>query len=396
VASPPVAPQDRASVTVVGNGRNWLTSVTGSTNSWFDTGNWKIASGRIFAREEKLAGAAACVIGETVRSEIFGGTAGQTGLVAQLASAYDHDDAHFRVLTMVVMAGSLTVAAGIAPFFATKSLLMLIIGYVMMRLTVVVLWLRAAQGDPTRCKTARTYALGIALVQLYWIGLMPFQPMPVGWLIGALLLGWVLELAVPAVAERNGTTPWHRHHIMERYGLLTIIVLGETLLAATAALTRAAGDHFDIRFVHIALSALVITLSMWWLYFSSEEHLSKVSLSHTLTWAYGHAPLFAAGAAVGAGFAVMVDVVGGHATLTLLAGDYTVAVPAAIYLLALWFVRDRFVLAGTWHWVLPVFAMVVLLAPLVFGLEAVAAVMALCVVARTRASRGNALGGPAH
>ena len=313
-----------------------------------------------------------------------------------MASAYDNDDALFRVLTMVVMAGSLTVAASIEFFFATNSLQMTIIGYVVMRLAVVVLWLRAANGHPARRKTARAYALGITLVQIYWIGLLPFQPLPVGWLIAAIVLGCVLELAVPVMAERHGVTPWHRHHIMERYGLLTIIVLGETLLAAAAALTHAAGDHFDIRFVHIALSALVITLSMWWLYFSSEEHLPKVDLRHALTWGYGHAPLFAAGAAVGAGFAVLVDIVGGHATISLLAGDYTVAVPAAIYLLALWFVRDRFVLGGARHWVLPVFAMLVLLAPLVFGLEAVAAVMALCVVARTLASRSNALGGPAH
>ncbi len=301
-----------------------------------------------------------------------------------MASAYDNDDALFRVLTMVVMAGSLTVAAGIDAFFATNSLLMVIIGYVVMRLAVVALWLRAAQGDPARRRTALTYALGIALVQLYWIGLIPFQPLPMGWLIAALLSGWVLELAVPAVAERHGMTPWHRHHIMERYGLLTIIVLGETLLAASAALTHAAGDHFDIRFVHIALSALVITLAMWWLYFSSEEHLPTVDLSRALTWGYGHAPLFAAGAAVGAGFAVLVDIVGGHATISPLAGDYAVAVPAAIYLLALWFVRDRFVLGGARHGVLPVFAVLVLLAPLAFGLEAVAAAMALCVVVHAR------------
>jgi low temperature requirement protein LtrA len=313
-----------------------------------------------------------------------------------MASAYDNDDAIFRILTMVVMAGSLTVTAGTAPFFATNSLVMLIIGYVVMRLAMVLLWLRAAHGDPTRRKTALTYALGIALVQLYWVGLIPFQPLPLGWLIGALLLGWVLELAVPAVAERNGVTPWHRHHIMERYGLLTIIVLGETLLAAAAALTHAAGDHFDIRFVHIALSALIITLAMWWLYFASEEHLPTASLSHALTWGYGHAPLFAAGAAVGAGFAVLVDIVSGHSTISLLAGDYAVAVPAAIYLLALWFVRDRFVLGGTWHWVLPVFAALVLLAPLVFGMEAVAAVMALCVVMRIIASHKNALNEPSR
>jgi len=79
-----VAPQGRAAVTVVANGRNWATNVTGSTNAWFETGNWKLASGRIFAPEEQLAGAAVCIIGETVRREIYGGTAGQTGLGAQL------------------------------------------------------------------------------------------------------------------------------------------------------------------------------------------------------------------------------------------------------------------------------------------------------------------------
>jgi putative ABC transport system permease protein len=75
-----VAPQGRASVTVIANGRNWATSVTGSTNQWFDTGNWKLASGRLFADDEQLGGAAVCIIGETVRREIFGGAAGQTGL----------------------------------------------------------------------------------------------------------------------------------------------------------------------------------------------------------------------------------------------------------------------------------------------------------------------------
>ncbi len=71
-----VAPEGRAGVTVVGNGRNWATSVTGSTNAWFDTGNWKLASGRKFEDDEQRAGAAVCIIGETVRREIYGGTRG--------------------------------------------------------------------------------------------------------------------------------------------------------------------------------------------------------------------------------------------------------------------------------------------------------------------------------
>ncbi len=75
-----VAPEGRAGVTVVGNGRNWTSSVTGSTNAWFETGNWKLSSGRVFTDEELAAGAAVCIVGETVRREIYGGSAGRRGL----------------------------------------------------------------------------------------------------------------------------------------------------------------------------------------------------------------------------------------------------------------------------------------------------------------------------
>jgi putative ABC transport system permease protein len=79
-----VAPQSRASATVVANGRNWATSVSGSTNAWFTTGNWTLASGRLFEPGEQVSGAAVCIIGETVRRELYGGVAGVTGLGEQL------------------------------------------------------------------------------------------------------------------------------------------------------------------------------------------------------------------------------------------------------------------------------------------------------------------------
>ena len=66
-----VAPEGRASVTVIANGRNWATSVTGSTNDWFQTSNWKLAAGRQFEEGELRTGAAVCIIGETVRRELF-------------------------------------------------------------------------------------------------------------------------------------------------------------------------------------------------------------------------------------------------------------------------------------------------------------------------------------
>jgi putative ABC transport system permease protein len=67
-----VAPEARTGATVVANGRNWTSSVIGSTNAWLETGNWKLADGRVFSDDELRAGAAVCLIGQTVRRELFG------------------------------------------------------------------------------------------------------------------------------------------------------------------------------------------------------------------------------------------------------------------------------------------------------------------------------------
>ena len=69
-----VAPEQSAGVTVIANGRNWATSITGTTSAYFQTNNWVLASGRSFEDNEEKAGAAVCVIGDTVRRELFGRT----------------------------------------------------------------------------------------------------------------------------------------------------------------------------------------------------------------------------------------------------------------------------------------------------------------------------------
>ena len=302
------------------------------------------------------------------------------------ASAYDNDDVAFRLLTAVLMAGSLVMAAGVSLVFAALDLTLVIVGYVIMRLGLVALWLRAASSDPRRRSTALTYAGGIALVQLFWAGLLFLPPLSPQVFPLLFAVGAGLELAVPVLAERKDVTPWHRHHITERYGLLNIIVLGETLLAATVSLRTAYAGPYDIAYVHIAISALAIVISLWWLYFAGEDHLTADSLDRALIWGYGHVVIFAAGAAVGAGFAVLVEIVAGHAAVPIIVGDFAVAVPVAFYLLGLWFVRDRFCLEGTGRFVLPVFAGLVLLAA-PFALELVAAATVLAVVARAYPAR---------
>ncbi|MBI4808923.1 MAG: ABC transporter permease [Nitrosomonadales bacterium] len=67
-----VVPVAGASVTVVAGNNNWSTSVSGTTNSYLKAGNWKIASGRKFLDDEERAGKAVCILGATVRRELFG------------------------------------------------------------------------------------------------------------------------------------------------------------------------------------------------------------------------------------------------------------------------------------------------------------------------------------
>jgi putative ABC transport system permease protein len=66
------APESRSGGTLVANGRNWTSSITGSTNDWIRIGNWTLAQGREFSADELRAGGAVCIIGETIRRELFG------------------------------------------------------------------------------------------------------------------------------------------------------------------------------------------------------------------------------------------------------------------------------------------------------------------------------------
>jgi len=67
-----VAPVVGSSVTLVAGNENWSSTVSGTTNAYFITGNWKLAAGRQFSDEDEKVGRAVCVIGNTVRDKLFG------------------------------------------------------------------------------------------------------------------------------------------------------------------------------------------------------------------------------------------------------------------------------------------------------------------------------------
>ena len=153
------------------------------------------------------------------------------------SSAYDTDDVPYRIAVLVQMAGVLVVAIGIPRALDRRDFAIVLAGYLIMRMAMVGLWLRAAVSNPSGRQTALRYAVGITVVQAGWVAWFFFVPR--GAAVWIFLLLAAAELLVPIFAEAAGRTAWHPGHIAERYGAFTIIVLGEALSAGTIGVNAA-------------------------------------------------------------------------------------------------------------------------------------------------------------
>nr|WP_211347452.1 low temperature requirement protein A [Stackebrandtia endophytica] len=192
------------------------------------------------------------------------------------ATSFATDDWLYRVLTIVQMSGVLVLASGIAPAFEDHDYSVIILAYVVMRLALVAQWLRASRWAGSARRATLTYAVGVAVVQMLWLAAMLLPP---GIFMPALIALIIAEISVPVIAERSGTTPWHPHHITERYGLFTLILLGESLLASANAIIGALHDSAAVGpLAAIAALTLIATAALWWIYFWPPHHRAITDL----------------------------------------------------------------------------------------------------------------------
>lgn len=254
------------------------------------------------------------------------------------ASAYDNDDGTYRIAVMVQIAGCLIIAAGIPRAFEEHRFDVVFLGYLVMRVGLVFLWLRAARAHPACRRSCHRFAIGITLAMCGW-SVMVFAhewPLWAWWIMAA------VELAIPAWAEAANPTPWHPHHIAERYGLFTIIVLGESVAAATNAVRLGvAGSGFSAPLLGLIAGGLLVIFSLWWIYFSKPAHRFLTSNRIGFLWGYGHYFIFGAAAAIGAGLAVNVDHLLGYAGIGDAPAGAAVSVPVAVFLLMMWLLQVR-------------------------------------------------------
>jgi len=260
-----------------------------------------------------------------------------------LASAYDTDDVFFRVATMVEMLGVLVLALGLPDVFHSidegehLDNGVMITGYVIMRIAAIALWLRIARHDAAHRRSALTYAVVVGILQVGWVATIFINPSLSAMLWIFVFLG-ALELACPYLIERRlGGTPWHAHHIAERYGLLVIITLGEVVLGTILAISAVVEEQdWSVEAALVAFGGTLLAFAMWWVYFTmpSAKVLTRFR-ERGFIWGYGHFFIFGSLAATGAGLHVAAYEIEGVAHIGPVEALLTVVVPVAVFSVAL-------------------------------------------------------------
>jgi low temperature requirement protein LtrA len=263
---------------------------------------------------------------------------------AWFASAYDTDDWIYRVMTMLQMVGVIVLGLGIPQMYDSiehgehVDTKVMVAGYVVMRIALVGQWLRAAKQDADRRSACLTYVAFVSVAQVGWFGtIFLHTSLPVSFVIVVLLLG--LELLGPVLAEtRMGGTPWHAHHITERYSLLAIIALGEGVVgtvASISAVVSAQGWTFDAAFV--AVAGIGLTFGMWWTYFvAPQADLLHAHRERSFFFGYFHIVTFGAIVATGAGLHAAAYYIEHQSKLGSVETVLAVAVPVAAYIVSVY------------------------------------------------------------
>jgi len=295
------------------------------------------------------------------------------------ASAYDTDDVTYRLATFVQMAGVLTLAAGTGRAFDEGVYTAVTLGYAIMRVGLLGLWIRAAIEHSAGRGTALRYAGGLAVLTVLWLGRLGLDGRAA---VATFLVLAVLELLVPVWAELRGPTSWHPHHIAERYSLFTILLLGESVFAGTTAVVAVVEDSAGPALLAVSAASLVIVADLWWLYFAVPAGAGLEGRRQwSFVWGYGHYLPFAALAALGAGLEVAVAASVGHAGhLSVHGAVAAVGIPVTVVIVMVEVLR---VPAGTARFRPSTVVALLALAAVVVVADRVGLVAGICLVALT-------------
>jgi low temperature requirement protein LtrA len=174
--------------------------------------------------------------------------------------------------------------------------------YAAMRIILVIQYIRARRIPATR-KLTTHYAIGFGMAASLWL-VSALAPVPFRYWIWGIAL--VIDMATPLLALNDGAKfPPDAAHLPERFGLFTIILLGESVAAVMRGMESQ--EYWSLSAAASAILGLCLTFTIWWWYFdgangAAERHLKtkkQTKLFHL--WSYAHLPLYLGIAVVAVG-----------------------------------------------------------------------------------------------
>jgi low temperature requirement protein LtrA len=181
---------------------------------------------------------------------------------AYVADLFDADEGPFRF----VLIGAMLFAAGLAATIPTAfdgRTGAFVIAYAPLRADLIVIYIWAWITDERLRRLVGIHAVGFGIGGAIWLGSL-LVAAPARYAIWALAIA--VDLATGLVAYlRDDDVPRHRSHMPERFGLFTLIVLGESVIALSAATAR-----FSWTFP-AGLTAVLgfgVAAALWWMYFA--------------------------------------------------------------------------------------------------------------------------------
>ncbi len=207
------------------------------------------------------------------------------------ANRFDSDDVGHRLLTAVQMLAIAALAVNVHHGLGESST-GFALSYALGRAVLVVEYIRAGWHIPTARPLTTRYAIGFAIAATLW-AISAF--VPIFWRNVLWSLGLFIDFTTPLFAPKLLLKiPLHSSHLPERFGLFTMIVLGE----AVVAVVNGTSEHsWDVFTVISAVFGLSIAFSLWWVYF---DNLGGTPIQRARTegrttifniWLYTHLPL---------------------------------------------------------------------------------------------------------
>jgi low temperature requirement protein LtrA len=216
---------------------------------------------------------------------------------------FDSDDLVQRLLVLVQTFIAAVMAANAKEALNSTASAGFGAAYAMMRIVLAGQYLRVRRIPETRDLTTR-FAAGYAMAALLWIA-SALSPIPLRYAIWPIAL--VVDLATPWIARKHSLRhPPDAAHFPERFGLFTIILLGEFVAAVMRGIESQ--EYWSVAAASTAFISMAFGFTVWWCYFdgargSAERHVRtkrQAILFHV--WSYAHLPLFLGIGVSGVGF----------------------------------------------------------------------------------------------